>query len=125
MAAVKHDVDADLIRAVILIESRFRHGAVSPRGAAGLMQLAPATARAFGANNVYDPKENILAGSRYLKHLLKMFHNNTELALAAYNAGPEAVKRFKGIPPYPETRDYVKRVLNIYKTLQTAPKIVA
>jgi hypothetical protein len=102
-------VDARLVRAVIQVESAYRPAARSRKGAMGLMQLMPATARQYGVKNPYDPESNITGGIKHLKMLLARFP--TALALAAYNAGETAVERFGGIPPYPETRAYVSRVL--------------
>ncbi len=111
-------VEANLLRAVIVVESGFNPRAVSPRGAVGLMQLMPATARRFGVSDLYDPRENVRAGAQYLKFLLNRFGQNTRLALAGYNAGEQAVDRNGGrIPPYAETMDYVPRVMQIYRTL--------
>jgi soluble lytic murein transglycosylase-like protein len=109
--AARHGVDARLVRAVIEVESGYRPRARSPKGAMGLMQLMPATARQYALTNPYDPAANIEAGTRHLKSLLARFP--PALALAAYNAGHVAVERFRGIPPYAETRKYVARVLQI------------
>ncbi len=114
-AAKSADIQADLLHAVVLVESAYNPGARSPKGAQGLMQLMPATAARYTVTNPYDPAQNLRAGSRHLRHLLTEFDNDLQLALAAYNAGAEAVRRNRnGIPPYPETRDYVRRVVRLY-----------
>lgn len=113
-AAQTYKIDAALVHAVIHAESGFNPNAVSPKGASGLMQLMPATARRYGVQDIFDPKQNVGAGVRYLKDLLKMFDNNPRLALAAYNAGENSVIRFGGIPPYPETTHYVSKVLTLH-----------
>lgn len=113
-AASNHSVDPRLVKAVALVESGFNPSAVSPKGARGLMQLMPATARGNGVNNVHDPAQNIAGGTKYLSHLLNLFDGNLEKSLAAYNAGEGAVARYGGIPPYVETRDYVRRALTAY-----------
>lgn len=112
-------VDAKLLHAVITVESGYNQGAVSPKGATGLMQLLPGTARRYGTVNPLDPGENIRAGARYLRDLLAMFDNNLELALAAYNAGENAVIRHgRRLPPYAETQRYVPLVVAHYRRMQ-------
>jgi len=111
-------VDAKLLHAVISVESGYNQGAVSPKGATGLMQLLPSTARRYGTVNLLDPADNIRAGARYLRDLLAMFDNNIELALAAYNAGENAVIRYgRRLPPYAETRRYVPLVVAHYQRM--------
>jgi soluble lytic murein transglycosylase-like protein len=117
-AAFAAAVEPNLLRAVIVVESGFNSRAVSKRGAVGLMQLMPATASRFGVSNPYDARENVHAGARYLKFLIDRFGHDVRLALAAYNAGEDAVVRNGGqIPPFSETLAYVPRVLKIYKML--------
>ena len=110
----RYGVDMDLVNAVIRVESNFRPDAVSPKGCLGLMQLHPDTARRFGVRDVFDPVQNIEGGVRYLGFLLDFFQDDLELALAGYNAGENAVVRYGGLPPYPETIDYVKKVTSLY-----------
>lgn len=106
-----HGVDPNLVRALIQVESNYRPKAKSPRGAMGLMQLMPSTAREYNVRNPYDPKSNVSAGVKHLKSLIDRW--GVELALAAYNAGEGAVKKFNGVPPYRETRNYVSRILSL------------
>jgi soluble lytic murein transglycosylase-like protein len=113
--AAEHSIDSALIRAVIRAESNFNHRAVSRKGAQGLMQLMPATIGRLSVGDAFDPHENIGAGVRYLRQLLDQFQGDLTLALAAYNAGENAVLRYRGVPPYQETRDYVKKVLSQYR----------
>jgi len=114
-ACRRYTVDPALVRAVIMAESNFNPAAVSPKGAMGLMQLMPDTAREMGVSNPFDPVENIHGGVGYLSRLLKSLNGDLFLALAAYNAGPERVKSYKGIPPFQETWLYIKRVLDYYQ----------
>jgi len=110
-AAIKYDMDEDLIASVIAAESDFNARAVSHKNARGLMQLMPATASRFAVSDPFSPQQNVEAGVRYLKELLEKYNHDLRLALAAYNAGPERVQQHRGVPPFPETRMYVKRVL--------------
>jgi soluble lytic murein transglycosylase-like protein len=122
-AAVSSAVEPNLLRAVIVVESGFNSIAVSKRGAVGLMQLMPATASRYGVLNPYDARQNVHGGARYLKFLIDRFGHDIRLALAAYNAGEEAVDRNGGqIPPFSETMAYVPRVLKIYKMLTEQPR---
>ena len=111
-ASEKYSVDPALIKAVIKAESNFNHRAVSKKGARGLMQLMPATASSLRVQDSFHPESNIEGGVRYLRYLLNYFSGNLHLALAAYNAGENAAIRYGGIPPYPETQIYVRRVLS-------------
>lgn len=121
LAALSHDIEEALLRAVIDVESRFNPVARSSRGAMGLMQLMPGTARRFGVSDAYDPMQNIDGGTRYLKELLRMFAGDMRLALAAYNAGEGAVLRYgRRIPPFAETQAYVAAVLSRYHDYRAA-----
>ena len=113
-AAARHNVDPNLVRAVIKVESNFNPHAVSRTGAMGLMQLMPVTARELKVSNPFDPAQNVDAGVRHLRHLLDDFGGDVRLTLAAYNAGAGAVWRSSGVPPYSETRNYVKKITNLY-----------
>ena len=117
-AAGRYGLDADLIAAVIMTESQFNPGAVSKKGAKGLMQIMPVTADALDLTNVYSPEENIHAGSRHLKWLLVRFEGDVRLALAAYNAGVQNVLTYKGVPPYRETQAYVVKVMENYSAIK-------
>ncbi len=117
-AAKDATIQAALVRAVIVVESGFNPRAVSKKGAIGLMQLQPATAKRYGVKNIYDPEQNVRAGAKYLSDLLARFDSNLELALAAYNAGEEAVERYgRRVPPFRETLAYVPSVMKVYQRL--------
>jgi soluble lytic murein transglycosylase-like protein len=133
--AQRHDVDRDLVHSMIRVESNYNPFAVSNKGALGLMQLVPSTARRFGVADVFDPAQNVEGGVRYLKYLLDLYEGNNQLALAAYNAGEGTVERYRGVPPFRETHDYVYRVgkaldetreakkqLNAERTAKPAPE---
>ena len=112
--ASKNNLDKDFVKSVVRHESGFNVEATSRCGAMGLMQLMPSTAEGLGVTNAYDAEQNIAGGTKYLKGLMDRFDNNKELALAAYNAGPNAVKKYGGIPPYKETQNYVKNIMKTY-----------
>ena len=112
-AAEKYNLDPHMIRAVMQTESAFNAMAVSPVGAVGLMQLMPEVAAELGADDPMDPRQNIMAGSRYLRQLLTAHRGNVKLALASYNAGPGNVAKYRGTPPFKETRNYVKKVTGL------------
>jgi len=114
MAAARHNVDPNLVRAVVKVESNFNSNAVSHKGAIGLMQLMPQTARQLKVKNPFDPDQNVDAGVRHLKYLLESYNGDVNLTLAAYNAGEGAVRRSAGVPHYSETQDYVRRITNLY-----------
>lgn len=113
--AASYGVDSALVKAMVQIESSFNPHAVSTKGAKGLMQLMPDTAQRYGVTDRGDPHQNLTGGVRYLKDLLAMFSHDVRLAIAAYNAGENAVIRYSGVPPFDETRDYVKQVLALHK----------
>lgn len=115
-AAKKHNVPPALVAAIMHAESNFNPRAVSPVGARGLMQINGITQRHLGVRNVFDPHQNVHAGAKYLRELLNMNRGNMRLAIASYNAGPGAVRKYRGIPPYKETRKYVVRVMKFYRT---------
>lgn len=112
--SLKYNIEPSLISAVIKVESNWNSRAVSQKGAQGLMQLMPATAREMNVSNSFNPEENIDGGTKYLRYLLDRFNGDLELALAAYNAGPERIRKYGGIPPIRETQLYVKQVLQLY-----------
>jgi len=114
MAAARHNVDPNLVRAVVKVESNFNSNAISRKGAMGLMQLMPSTARSLKVNNPFDPDQNVDAGVRHLKQLLENYGGNVDLTLAAYNAGAGAVARSAGVPHFAETQNYVRRITNLY-----------
>lgn len=115
----KHNLDERLVQAVIQVESGYDTGAVSSAGAEGLMQIMPATQKDLGVTNSFDPAENIEAGIRYLRQMMNRF-GTVELGLAAYNAGPSNVEKYKGIPPFDETKRYVKKVMASYERMKVA-----
>jgi soluble lytic murein transglycosylase-like protein len=123
--AGKYGIDTELVHIVIRAESNYDAFAISSAGAMGLMQLMPATAAQYGVQNVFDPAQNIEGGVRYLKDLVKLYKgqkDQTRLVLAAYNAGQEAVRRYKGIPPYPETKSYIAGIMKTYKKATVTSK---
>ena len=119
-ASERYNVDPLLVRSVIRVESNFNPLAVSPKGAQGLMQLMPSTANRFGVDDAFDAKKNIEGGVRYLRYLQDRFPGDLRLRLAAYNAGEGAVAKYKDVPPYPETMDYVERVNRHYESARAA-----
>jgi soluble lytic murein transglycosylase-like protein len=121
--AEQHEVDRDLVHSVIRVESNYNPLAVSSKGALGLMQLVPSTARRFGVSDTFNPAENVEGGVRYLKYLLDHYNGDRRLALAAYNAGEGTVQRYGGVPPYPETRSYVFRVGKALGEIKEAKKV--
>ena len=121
-AAERFNLDSSLLKAVIKAESDFDHRATSKKGAQGLMQLMPDTSSDMEVQDPYNPEENIFGGARYLGILLERFKNDLSLALAAYNAGPEKVEANNGVPPYRETKTFIKRVMNYYKQYKSASK---
>lgn len=113
--AGKYRIDPELVHVVIRAESNYDAFAISSAGAMGMMQLMPATAKQYDVGNVFDPAQNIEGGVRYLQDLIRLYKGQTKLVLAAYNAGQEAVRRFNGIPPYPETKAYIAGIMKSYK----------
>ncbi len=121
----QYHIDPDLIKAVIKVESNFDRFATSHKGAKGLMQLMPQTAQFFGVFDVYNPYQNIEGGVKFLRAQLNEFDEDIRLALAAYNAGPKKVKRYKGIPPFPETKRFIEKVLRFYNYFKKGGDIIA
>jgi soluble lytic murein transglycosylase-like protein len=119
-ASAAYHLDPDLVNSVIHAESGFNSHAVSPKGARGLMQLMPGTANQLGVNDAFDPQSNVTGGSRYLRELLERYNFDLVKALAAYNAGPERVEQYQGVPPFRETRAYVARIVHEYNTKKIA-----
>ena len=118
----KFDVDESLVKAVIFTESYFNPNATSKKGASGLMQLMPATAEKYGVKDLYNPRQNIIAGIQHLKYLLSRYPYKLKFAIAAYNAGENAVDKYNGIPPYKETQGYVKKVMKHYERFLLASR---
>lgn len=121
-AANLHEVDLTMVKAIIMAESSYNRESVSRDGAGGLMQLMPKTAKSLGVKDIFDPHENIHAGVRYYKSLLNRFNGDEKLALAAYNAGARNVRKYKGIPPFGETRRYIKKVLAYQRFYKLGPE---
>jgi hypothetical protein len=124
-ASAAYHLDPDLVNSVIHAESGFNSRAVSPKGARGLMQLMPGTANQLGVNDAFDPQANVTGGSRYLRELLERYNFDLVKALAAYNAGPQRVEQYRGVPPFRETRAYVARIVHEYNTKKIAQEKVA
>ncbi len=120
--AAEHALSADLVRSIIKVESNYNPKAISPKGARGLMQLVPSTARRFGVSNAFDAVDNVEGGARYLRYLLNLYDGNYPLTLAAYNAGERAVARYGGVPPYRETQNYV---VQVWRELQRTKRAAA
>jgi hypothetical protein len=124
-ASAAYHLDPDLVNSVIHAESGFNSHAVSPKGARGLMQLMPGTANRLGVNDAFDPQANVTGGSRYLRELLERYNFDLVKALAAYNAGPQRVEQYRGVPPFRETRAYVARIVHEYNTKKIAQEKIA
>ena len=124
-ASAAYHLDPDLVNSVIHAESGFNSHAVSPKGARGLMQLMPGTANQLGVNDAFDPQANVTGGSRYLRELLERYNFDLVKALAAYNAGPQRVEQYRGVPPFRETRAYVARIVHEYNTKKIAQEKIA
>lgn len=118
-ASAKYGVDFSLVKAVIQVESSFDPKAVSKKGAKGLMQIMPQNYASLNVTDPFDPHQNIMGGTRYLKQLIQRYDNRLQLALAAYNAGPDAVDRYRSIPPFSETRRYVQKVMEAFRSIKS------
>ena len=114
----KYAVDPVLVHSIVRVESNFEPNAISPKGAKGLMQLMPETARSYEVRDAFDPRENIEGGVRFLSHLMRTYDRDLRLVLAAYNAGESMVNRYNGVPPFPETRDYIKKVMREHRRMR-------
>src|ERR1039457_6224346 len=125
IASAEYHLDPDLVNSVIHAESGFNPHAVSPKGARGLMQLMPGTANQLGVNDAFDPQSNVTGGSRYLRELLERYNFDLVKALAAYNAGPQRVEQYRGVPPFRETRAYVAKIVHVYNKKKTAQEKAA
>jgi soluble lytic murein transglycosylase-like protein len=123
-AAARHHVDPSLVRSVVKVESNFNPNALSRKGAMGLMQLMPSTARSLNVSKPFDPQQNVDAGVRHLRKLLDSYGGNVRLSLAAYNAGSGAVARSAGVPHFKETQDYVRRITGLYQGGDTGPYVI-
>ena len=117
-ASAKYGVDFSLVKAVIQVESSFNPGAISKKGAKGLMQIMPQNYASLNVKDPFDPSQNIMGGTLYLKQLIRRYDNKLPLVLAAYNAGPSAVDRYQSIPPYSETQRYVQKVMKVYSAIK-------
>ncbi len=123
--ACRHKIDPALVKAIIMVESSYNPRAISKKGAKGLMQLMPLTAKSYGVEDAFDPKNNIRAGVAYFRTLLNQFNGDERLALAAYNAGSKRVRQYKGVPPFEATRLYIEKVFAYYKTYKTQSSLIA
>jgi soluble lytic murein transglycosylase-like protein len=124
-AAFRHEVDPALVKAIIMVESSYNPRAISKKGAKGLMQLMPLTAKSYGVEDAFDPTNNIRAGVAYFRALLNQFNGDERLALAAYNAGSKRVRQYKGVPPFEATQHYIEKVFAYYETYKTQSSLIA
>ncbi len=123
--ACRHEIDPALVKAIIMAESSYNPRAISKKGAKGLMQLMPLTAKYYGVEDAFDPKNNIRAGVAYFRTLLNQFNGDERLALAAYNAGSKRVRQYKGVPPFETTQRYIEKVFAYYETYKTQSSLIA
>jgi soluble lytic murein transglycosylase-like protein len=124
-AACRHEIDPALVKAIIMAESSYNPRAISKKGAKGLMQLMPLTAKSYGVEDAFDPKHNIHAGVAYFRTLLNQFNGDERLALAAYNAGSKRVRQYKGVPPFEATQLYIEKVFAYYETYKSQSSLIA